>query len=828
MQNHKRIARADRFFQESHESPGNAFLATKKAPSHQGDNDVDEAVDDPGHSGAAGAHVNGSGGATYRLLDTSPGVDPKVVGRNLWLFIWLKTIGSFDSGAFSAALGAESGIGNFWGLSMMQQGVLTSSVFLGNVIGCPLAGFLFSRYNEKRILCGALVVHTVFTFLFAAMPDYDTALVNRFFIGLALSFIVVYTPVWVDEFAPKSRQSLWMAAHNAGVPLGIMFGYILAVGPHMVAESIGWNWAFFVKTLLMIPTITYVARVDSRTINTIKAAADNAKDDTAADVAVEGDVRNNSDGDGGEGRRQSVAPSNVNIPVAFFSAAERAALRDRAKRALETPIGDVPAIVMSNLRYFLVGFRGGQAPLLRNLVYVCSVVSLTSLYFVATGLQNFVTQYLQEPPFEASMSTIMIGFGTAVVTAPVCGVIAGGILLDRIGGYKRNLRRVTLFLFAWGSCAVLFSIICIFAKTTRGFLLVMSVVLFCGGALIPPGAGLTMNSLPAHMRSTGAAFSQTVYNLLGNFSGPLVCGWVADVTGKLRYGIITLLLSSALGVLPLFGIMFVAFRDGPLANGVDGAGGDESGVEHVMMEEASEMESIAGADGDEALRAAAVESWDSQPHEATAPPPRPGERNSHSREAKFEFPATIYVGDLVTVKGAPPPRVTGASTVTETPPPASSSPSPPHLSTSPASVPSAGGALLPRTSPLQQPQPATLSNAVRTLDTGRPNLRGPGTAHPVMVPATSAQPLTAQNLAETITSAATAIPRGAPQQEAQQVTDQEILTLESEAAQVMSGPNEATYGMDLVRSWLSTQQQEQQQQELTGAEDAAEAFRQAK
>lgn len=90
----------------------------------------------------------------------------------------------------------------------MEQGTLTSSVFLGNVVGCLLAGHLFSHYNEKNVLAPSLLIHTLGTFLFAAFPFYYIALCIRFFIGLTLAFVVVYTPVWVDTFAPAHRQSV--------------------------------------------------------------------------------------------------------------------------------------------------------------------------------------------------------------------------------------------------------------------------------------------------------------------------------------------------------------------------------------------------------------------------------------------------------------------------------------------------------------------------------------------------------------------------------------------------------------------------------------------
>lgn len=845
MQGHKRTARSERHFSPGQESAGTTLLTgTKLAggmesnPSAGGDERDDDGT---GSNGGDGGGLPGSGNpdrshaaVSHRLLEAATDIDAQVVYRNLWLFIWLKTIGSFDSGAFSAALGAEDGIGATWQLNLEEQGVLTSSVFLGNVFGCPLAGHLFSRYNEKRVLCGALILHTLFTFLFAAMPTVVWALLNRFFVGLTLSFIVVYTPVWVDEFAPKKRQSVWMASHNAGVPLGVMLGYIFAVGPQMVLKGVGWNWAFYLKCLAMIPTIVYVARVDTRTINTIKTAASNDKEADAENAnnaaaaalgvastnaavvptaaAAAGNVAGNDSRGGGEsggGGRSSSGP----LTLAVLISSVTSTARTYANRVLSTPLDNIPTRVMSTVRYNLARFASFCGPIFCNVVYICSVASLTSLYFVATGLQNFVTQYLQEPPFNASMFTIMLGFGSAVVTAPVCGVIVGGILLDRIGGYKRNLWRVTLFLFFWGSCAVFFSIVCIFAETTRSFLLVMSAVLFCGGALIPPGAGLTMASLPDHLRSTGAAFSQTMYNLLGNFSGPLVCGFVAGRTGRLRNGIITLLLSSALGVVPLFGILIVACLDAPLLSEVGGGmladeanntgGGGVRADDVVLVEDAYEMDSVVGEVGDEAPKEATVASEASRLPNAA---PHPQQSRRGERPLNTEAHRHMAARELTTFNDGATSRV-GVGAVAGASPPER----PVLPAASPTSVMSVAGASPSLSSPPpQQPQRVPLVPVSARGGSingggvgGRGGIPAPGTAHPVRRPPLAVQPSSLQGAGEmqrSETAASGAVPP---------VANLEVVTLDSQAAQAISQPAEQSYGIDLVRSWLSTQQQQE-------------------
>ncbi|AAZ12375.1 transporter protein, putative [Trypanosoma equiperdum] len=455
--------------------------------------------------------------------------DSTLLWRNMVMFTLLKIIGSYDSGAFSAAVGAENGIADEWGLTNLEQGALSASVFLGCMVGCPLAGHLFSQYSAKIVLIRVLVLHIFFTFCFATVTVYVISMVSRFLIGVTLSFIFVYVPVWVDDFAPRDRQSVWMALHNAGVPVGVLGGYLCgAILPSYT--RISWEWAFYSKCIFTVPVIVYFLRVDHRSVDRNSSRKSN----------VQGSLGIGHGGNGlpTNGTESAVRRGNENV----FD-------RSSGARNLVSSACDAVLHIWKT-----------AAVLLGNIEYTCSVLAMCSLYFVVSGLQNFMTQYLHAEPFNASMKTIMVGFGTAIVASPIGGVITGGVLLDRLGGYQQNTRRVMIFTTAWGAGAAFFSVLCIFAGSTSALLVLMSLMLFCGGAVVPSGSGRVMASLPDTQRPAGAALAQMVYNLVGNFSGPLVCGSIAQWMGDLKYGIRAVFCCSVIGLVPMVILLFAADR----------------------------------------------------------------------------------------------------------------------------------------------------------------------------------------------------------------------------------------------------------------------------
>lgn len=412
----------------------------------------------------------------------------------LIMFIALKILMAYDSGAFSISLGVDGGITDDLNLSPSDQGQLSSIVFLGNLLGCAVAGQMFSTFSARTILVYSVIFHGIFTLLFALANNYYLSMVMRFFIGVTLAFIVVYAPIWVDMFAPSNRSTTWMALVNVGVPLGTMMGFVIGgLLPNYTSYS--WRTTFFLKCIALIPVAVFTMKLD-----------------------------------------RTFVEKKRNVPTA----AEQYEIDNRPEKSYAAQVCNV----FVNSVYGLID---SARILLVTPLYMATVGALSSLYFVVTALQNFVTPYLQDPPFNAATDTIVMGFGFSVITAPVAGVIAGGLLLDRRGGYQTNLVGATTFAAMWGAVACVICIFCAVATTAVGFLLPMWIILFCGGAIVPVGIGVIMASVPQDMRAPASSFSNIFFSFFGYFMGPFVCGYVIDYSGSIATGIRVTLAMSGVG-----------------------------------------------------------------------------------------------------------------------------------------------------------------------------------------------------------------------------------------------------------------------------------------
>ena len=149
-------------------------------------------------------------------------------------------------------------------------------------------------------------------------------------------------------------------------------------------------------------------------------------------------------------------------------------------------------------------------------LYSTIVFALAALYFVVTGIQFWSTSYLirvlQQPTY-----LVNAGFVVVCATGPVLGVVSGGMLVDRMGGYKGSVQRAT----ALQACAILGALAMAAGATaafvTQFFLVLLNLwlMLFFGGAVLPACNGIFISEARPELRPAASTLSVLIFNLCG-------------------------------------------------------------------------------------------------------------------------------------------------------------------------------------------------------------------------------------------------------------------------------------------------------------------------
>ena len=113
------------------------------------------------------------------------------------------------------------------------------------------------------------------------------------------------------------------------------------------------------------------------------------------------------------------------------------------------------------------------------------------------------------------------------LTAPIAGVIIGGVIFGSIGGYnsKKSLRICCIL----GSFAALSAVPIPFLSNKISVYLLLWFVFFFGASILPTMTGIMLNSVEMERRTTANSIATLAYNLFGYLPSPFVYGLFSDI-----------------------------------------------------------------------------------------------------------------------------------------------------------------------------------------------------------------------------------------------------------------------------------------------------------
>lgn len=171
---------------------------------------------------------------------------------------------------------------------------------------------------------------------------------------------------------------------------------------------------------------------------------------------------------------------------------------------------------------------------------MCLLLGITFVFYISTGVQFWITDYLQSI-LNIKQSTTFLYFSIAAVTGPIFGVVCGGYLFNKIGGYT-DPRAFPLAVFTT-IMAGASGLPLVFVNDFNLFLFLLWCQFFFGGVSLPVLTGIMLNSVPPSLKTLANSVANLMYNLLGYLPAPFIYGLVYELTGgekkKSRYGLLS-------------------------------------------------------------------------------------------------------------------------------------------------------------------------------------------------------------------------------------------------------------------------------------------------
>jgi len=409
-------------------------------------------------------------------------------------------------------------------LDYKEQALIGSLVYLGLSFASLFVSLLFQKFGAAKVCAYALFINTICCFLFSFSKIKYVLFATRFLMGVCEAFIVIYGPVWVNNYSPEEHSTRWMGILHSCTALGVMVGYLFAgIIINFFSSYFSWRFAVQIQGIAQIPIGLYFLFENEKFINVDTSEEKNEGinlDDTILSSSlnfssVQPESRLNIHNTLQENKLDSnikaFTPSHRNR--SFTHRHDSSQRNDNFREDLNNEgnknktliqqmsrssfrkrtVFDkrIDTIETSNLSRYCSQARS----VLGNLLYIFVCLGLCSMYFIVTGIQFWMTSYLIDILGNNPIQVVII-FSTVSITAPLAGVMVGGTFADKYGGYKgKNILKALKLCLAFGVVAFVFSFPIGFLYSLVYITVLLWTFLFFGAAIVPVGTGIMVSSV---------------------------------------------------------------------------------------------------------------------------------------------------------------------------------------------------------------------------------------------------------------------------------------------------------------------------------------------
>ena len=372
---------------------------------------------------------------------------------------------SFDQGIFSSC---TTQMGIDFKMTDAELGGFGGMIFLGTAIGCVFSFSLINKYNRKYLLIVTVSLDILGLFFITQTKNIFLLYLCRVVSGFSNSFLSIYSPVWSDQFGIQSKKSLMMSCIHIASSLGYMLGYAIDV-------FLGWeNSIYFQILMLIVQVIILMSLMPNEYFSSTlipckgKIVEENKEENKKEDdeISLFEDIEENNENE---------AKKNTSMFV-------------HAKILFKSPV-----FILINL-------------------------CLTSIFIIVSAIQFWVNDYLEFALFVKNEKYRLLSFSIIVATSPIVGMILGGVLSQKVGGYEaKNAVYIPLFS---SLCVCILANIVPLADDFILFDILFWFYLFFGSIILPVANGIVLCSVDKQYSGSASSVTTFIYNILGKLIGP--------------------------------------------------------------------------------------------------------------------------------------------------------------------------------------------------------------------------------------------------------------------------------------------------------------------
>ena len=351
----------------------------------------------------------------------------------------------------------------------IQYGAFNSLFFFGKILGSFSFIFLLNKLNRKLILIISIIIYGISLFIFRFFSHIQTLYISRTIIGFFDVFFIVYPPVWSDQYGIKNKKTLMMVLVQIFKPSGVMIGFILGT-------IFNWKKAIDIQIIILSIYLFFSFFFDKNYFSNKLFSKNKINEDEISKFSLISSSSKNE--------KKIKKNNNQNIIINLIS----------------------------------------------NPTFMIYVLARASLVFPLTIIQTWIIDYLENALKITDKKIRLISTGIITSTAPTLGILMGGFLLQKVGGYEnKKASLISVILFSLSLIGCIFfpfcnNIITLSISLWIGF--------FFGSSLFPILIGIILSCNKNEFKASANSMTTFISNVIGHMPAPYIYGVINNKYGK--------------------------------------------------------------------------------------------------------------------------------------------------------------------------------------------------------------------------------------------------------------------------------------------------------
>jgi len=351
----------------------------------------------------------------------------------------------------------------------IQYGAFNSLFFFGKILGSFSFIFLLNKLNRKLILIISIIIYGISLFIFRFFSHIQTLYISRTIIGFFDVFFIVYPPVWSDQYGIKNKKTLMMVLVQIFKPSGVMIGFILGT-------IFNWKKAIDIQIIILSIYLFFSFFFDKNYFSNKLFSKNKINEDEISKFSLISSSSKNE--------KKIKKNNNQNIIINLIS----------------------------------------------NPTFMIYVLARASLVFPLTIIQTWIIDYLENALKITDKKIRLISTGIITSTGPTLGILMGGFLLQKVGGYEnKKASLISVILFSLSLIGCIFFPFC---NNIISLSISLWIGFFFGSSLFPILIGIILSCNKNEFKASANSMTTFISNVIGHMPAPYIYGVINNKYGK--------------------------------------------------------------------------------------------------------------------------------------------------------------------------------------------------------------------------------------------------------------------------------------------------------